>query len=174
MEMSNLSTRVVYENQWMRVREDGIQRADGSKGIYGVVEKTNFALIVPFDGSGFWLVEQFRYPVGQRYWEFPQGCWELDPEIDPEALARGELEEETGLAAGEMHHLGFLHQAYGVLSHGFNAWLATDLYPGNPQRTVEEQDMRSARFSIDEWRGMVRSGEVRDAGSIAAYGLLNL
>src|SRR4051794_30183138 len=99
----------------MRVREDVIRRADGSDGIYGVVEKKDFALIIPFDGDHVWLVEQFCYPVGRRYWEFPQGSWEELDKVDREELARGELEEETGLRARQMRHLGFLHQAYRVL-----------------------------------------------------------
>jgi 8-oxo-dGTP pyrophosphatase MutT (NUDIX family) len=174
MDISTVSSRVVYENQWMRVREDQVRRADGTEGLYGVVEKVNFALVVPFDGSGFWLVEQFRYPVGRRYWEFPQGSWEEDHQAEPQELARGELKEETGLSAGKMRHLGFLHQAYGVLNHGFDVWLATELTRGEARRTAEEQDMRAARFSIDQWQSMVRSGQVRDAGSIAAYALLDL
>jgi hypothetical protein len=40
------STRLVYENRWMRVREDTIRRRDGSIGIYGVVEKPDFVVIV--------------------------------------------------------------------------------------------------------------------------------
>ena len=32
-------SRVVYENRWMTVREDTIRRADGSAGIYGIVDK---------------------------------------------------------------------------------------------------------------------------------------
>jgi hypothetical protein len=37
---------VVYENRWMKVREDAIRRQDGSIGIYGVVEKSDFVVIV--------------------------------------------------------------------------------------------------------------------------------
>ena len=36
-----LHSDVVYENRWMRVRHDQIQRRDGSKGIYGFVDKPN-------------------------------------------------------------------------------------------------------------------------------------
>jgi ADP-ribose pyrophosphatase len=43
------ATRVVYENRWMRVREDAIVRQDGSPGIYGVVEKADFAIIAPVE-----------------------------------------------------------------------------------------------------------------------------
>lgn len=57
------STRVVYENAHMRLREDGIRRPDGSVGTYAYVEKPDFALIIPVEDGGFHLVEQYRYPV---------------------------------------------------------------------------------------------------------------
>src|SRR3712207_9507838 len=68
-------SREVYRNPWLRVREDAVERADGSAGVYSVVEKPHFALVLPYERDGFWLVEQFRYPVGRRAWEFPQGTW---------------------------------------------------------------------------------------------------
>jgi hypothetical protein len=67
-------TRLVYENRWMRVREDAVRRRDGSEGIYDVIEKSDFLVIVPLEeGRGIHLVQQYRYPVGAQYWEFPQG-----------------------------------------------------------------------------------------------------
>ncbi len=63
----------------MKVREDNILRRDGSAGIYGIVEKPDFALIVPMHDGMIHLVEQYRYPVKGRFWEFPQGSWEQDP-----------------------------------------------------------------------------------------------
>ena len=68
-----VSTREVYRNPWMALREDEIRRPDGSAGIYSVVDKPDFALVIPAEPDGFHLVEQYRYPVGGRYWEFPQG-----------------------------------------------------------------------------------------------------
>jgi hypothetical protein len=72
-----LGSRQVYRNAWMTVREDQVERDDGSTGIYGVVDKPDFALVIPAADNGFWLVEQFRYPAGRRAWEFPQGSWSL-------------------------------------------------------------------------------------------------
>ena len=40
--IEDTSTRFVYENRGMRVREDTIPRRDGSTGIYGLVEKPDF------------------------------------------------------------------------------------------------------------------------------------
>ena len=110
--ITTLSSREVYRNHWMRVREDEILRSNGEKGIYGVVEKHDAAIILPIDDGRVWLVEQFRYTIQERALELPQGGWEM--EIDsPEELARGELKEELGLDAALMTHLGTLWIAYG-------------------------------------------------------------
>src|SRR5690348_14980997 len=95
------SSRVVYENRWIRLHEER-------------VELSPSALIVPVHDGIVWLVEQYRHPVGDRFLEFPQGAWEHDPDASPEALARGELAEETGLRASSMERLGRLYFAPGI------------------------------------------------------------
>jgi ADP-ribose pyrophosphatase len=103
--IQTLSSRVVYSNPWMTVREDKILRSNGKEGIYGVADKDDSAIIIPIqtvNGEDFvWLVEQFRYTVQERCLELPQGGWEMG-EVDAEELARGELKEELGLHAETM------------------------------------------------------------------------
>ena len=164
------ATRVVYKNKWMRVREDEVVRDDGSHGIFGVVEKRDFALIIPAEDDAVWLVEQFRYPVAGRFWEFPQGSWE-NQAAEPAELARAELAEEPGLRAATLQHLGHLYEAYGYSDQGFDVFLATHLTPGAPTHSVEEQDMASRRVTTSEFEEMVARGEIKDAPSVAAYGL---
>src|SRR4051812_16793960 len=60
------STRVVYENRWMRGHEDRLEREDGSPGLYGWIEKGPAAIVVPIEDGHVWLVEQYRHPVGRR------------------------------------------------------------------------------------------------------------
>ena len=105
--ITTLSSREVYRNHWMRVREDEILRSNGEKGIYGVVEKDDAAIILPIDEGRVWLVEQFRYTIQERALELPQGGWEMEVD-NPEELARGELKEEMGLMPREMTYLGSL------------------------------------------------------------------
>ena len=71
-------------------REDEIELPDGSTSVYGVVERPDFALVLPADRDGFWLVEQYRHPIGRRNWEFPQGTWSHGSDGTPEELARAE------------------------------------------------------------------------------------
>lgn len=173
-EIRSLSSRVVYENRWMTVREDEIERLDGSRGVYGVVEKTDFALVIPAENGGFHMVEEYRYPIGRRTWNFPQGSYPDRRTGPPEDLARHELAEETGLRAGTLTPLGYLHCAQGTISQGFHAFLATDLEPGETAREIEEQDMRQRFVPREEFEAMIRSGDVTDDSTVAAYTLLRL
>jgi len=166
------ASRVVYENPWMRVREDAIGRPDGSAGIYGVVEKPDFALVIPVDADGVWLVEQYRYPVGGRFWEFPQGSWEDRPDVDPAVLAAAELREEAGLLAGRLDHVGRIFTAYGYATQGCQVWVATDLTEGPRAPSVEEQDLVARRFSQTEWLAMLAGGVIQDASTLAAWALV--
>jgi len=174
-EIATLRTRLVYENRWMRVREDAIRRPDGSQGIYGVVEKSDFVVIAPVEEDGsVHLVEQYRYPVGARFWEFPQGAWEHAPEADPIDVARGELQEETGLLADHMTAAGHLLQAYGYATQGYHVFLARGLRPAARKLDHEEQGLITRRFSGSELTRMIRDGEIKDATTVAALGLLQL
>jgi hypothetical protein len=73
--ITTLGSRVVYENPWLTLREDKIKRLDGSEGIYSVVDKPDFSVVIPFGNNGFHLAEQYRYPLRRRVWEFPQGAF---------------------------------------------------------------------------------------------------
>ncbi|TDC71472.1 NUDIX hydrolase [Actinomadura sp. GC306] len=167
-----VGTRVVYENPWMIVREDAVERPDGSRGIYGVVDKPDFVLVIPVERDGFHLVEEYRYPIGRRTWSFPQGSLPGRQDADPEELARLELAQETGLRAGALRHLGYLNCSHGTSGQGFNIFVASDLTAGEPDREPEEQDMRQKWVSGAEFRALVREGRITDDSTLAAYALL--
>ncbi|MFL6142249.1 MAG: NUDIX domain-containing protein [Labedaea sp.] len=172
--MRALESRQVYANAWMTVREDVIRRPDGSEGIFGVVDKPGYALVIPWDGQRFMLVEQFRYPLGVRRWEFPQGTAPKRADVDAAELAARELREETGLIASRLDELGTLDVAPGMSSQRGRVFLATGLTEGPPQREHEEQDMRCAWFGRAELDAMIRNSEITDSQSLAAYALLLL
>ena len=172
--IETVATREIYRNPWMVLREDDIRRPDGSTGIYAVVDKPTFALVMPYDGQRFGLVEQFRYPVGARRWEFPQGTAPGVADTEPLQLAESELREETGLRATSFEALGQVDIAPGLSSQRGWVFLATGIAEGESDREHEEQDMRSEWFARDEVERMIRSGVIVDSQSIAAYGLFLL
>jgi hypothetical protein len=66
-----LSSRKVYENNWIGVREDSVIRPDGEPGIYGVVQFKNIAVgvLAVEDDDSIYLVGQYRYTLGRYSWE---------------------------------------------------------------------------------------------------------
>jgi 8-oxo-dGTP pyrophosphatase MutT (NUDIX family) len=179
----------------MIVREDDIRRPDGTIGIYGVVNKPTYALVIARDTADarsdqadadvrsdqtvdrYRLVEQFRYPIGLRRWEFPQGTapGSLEGEQPPPAkLAADELREETGLRAESMVVLGQLDVAPGMSSQRGWVFLATGITEGEHERELEEQDMHSEWFTGDRIDEMIVDGTITDAQTIAAWTLLRL
>ena len=174
-EIETLSSRTVYANRWISVREDAVRFASGHEGIYGVIDKPDFVLVVPLHDDGrIELVEQYRYPLSRRFWEAPQGGWPAERKATPEEVARGELAEETGFRAASMTPIGHFHQAPGLLNQGYQAFLAKGLVPGQVQRDIEEQGMMSRAFTLDEVVAMIAKGQIKDAPTIAALGLLRL
>jgi 8-oxo-dGTP pyrophosphatase MutT (NUDIX family) len=163
------SSRLVYENRWMRVHEDITELPDGSPGLYGWVEKPPSALIVPLTDEHVWLVEQWRHPPRARFWEFPQGAWEDAPGASAEDLARGELAEETGLRAARVEHLGRLYFAYGLTDQSVDVWRATGLEPGEQALEATEQGLLVQRFDRAEVDRMVQENVIQDAASVAAW-----
>ena len=181
-EITTLSSRIAYENKWLRLREDIIRRPDGSEGLYGVVERDDFVVVAALglrqegDQQGPWLamVQQYRYPVRQRLWELPMGMWEERPGATPEAVAAGELREETGLIAERMQHAGVLFQGGGYSNQKGHVFLATGLEQQQATPESTERDMISRRIPLFEVEAMIRDGRITCMVSIAAFGMLRL
>jgi 8-oxo-dGTP pyrophosphatase MutT (NUDIX family) len=173
-DIRTLTSGVVYEDHWMRLRLDEIERRDGSRGAYAFVEKTDFALVIPAENDGFHLVEEFRYPIGRRTWSFPQGGFPHGQTGDPTELARLELLQETGLRARNLVKLGCLNCAHGLSSQRGHFFLATGLEPGTPEREHEEQDMRQEWVPRTRFEEMITGGVITDDSTVAAYALLLL
>lgn len=172
-EISQRASRIVYENPWLRLRVDDIEYADGTPGSYSVVEKSDFVVVLAAEAGGFWLVEQYRYPVGRRLWEFPQGAWPAGQTGSQLDLARHELREETGHTAGRWRHLGRLYAAGGYSNQALDVFLATELTAGLPDREPTEQGMVHRWFAATDVRAMIASGAFADAHSVAALALLD-
>jgi 8-oxo-dGDP phosphatase len=171
-EIRTLSSSVVYADNWTQLRRDEIERSDGSKGTYAVVERDDFALIIPAENGGFHLVEEYRHPLGRRGWSFPQGSFPRGQSGTAEDLARAELAQETGLRAGQITPLGVLAVAHGMSDQYGEHWLATELTQGEPDLEPEELGLRHAWVRRDDFEAMTRDGRIVDTSTLAAYAFL--
>lgn len=157
----------MYDNPWIKVREDQVIRPDGKPGIYGVVHFKNKAIgVVPIDDEGMiFLVGQYRYPLDVYSWEIPEGgCPENE---DPLEAAKRELLEETGLTASSWKELGRAHLSNSVCDEESIYYLATGLTQGqaNPEGTEE---LAHKRVPFQEALQMVLRSEITDSVSVMA------
>jgi len=67
--------------------------------------------------------------------------------------------------------LGYLHEAYGYCTSGFEVWLATQLVGGAQQLEPTEADLVIASFTADELWRLVTGGQLTDAPTLAALAL---
>ncbi|MEN4704567.1 NUDIX hydrolase [Pantoea agglomerans] len=168
-EIETLESRQIYRNRWMSIKEDRILRADGSEGVYSVIEKDDFVVVIPVENDEVYLVEQYRYPLGQRTTELPQGSWECSHDAAPEDVARGELKEETGLSAGKMLYVGYQKLAQGYSAQGYHIYLATQLTFTGQQLEEEEYGLTVKKIKISAFAQLIRDGEIIDATSVTAF-----
>jgi ADP-ribose pyrophosphatase len=160
------SSRPVYANPWIRVREDVAELPDGRTTIYGVVECAGAVGILPFiDPDTVLLVGQYRYVVGDFYWEMPTGAAHAGEAL--ETTAQRELAEEAGYEAGRLVALGSFHTSKSILHEVAHLFFAEDLRPASRPPDPTEFIERRA-FSFVEALAMVERGEIKDSMTIVA------
>lgn len=159
------STRIAYENPWIKVREDKIVRKNGAEGIYGFLEVKESVCVVAVDDQGrICLVESYRHPFNEWFWELPGGGGEGENLI---SASKKELQEETGIIAAEWANLGRGRVCNGLSTEYQTNVLATDLEVHD--FVQEEDETRGRKFvTLDELDSLIAKGEVNDNQSITA------
>ncbi len=166
-----VGTRLVYQNEWISVREDSVLRPDGSPGIYGVVDtRIATGVIALTTKQEVYLIGQWRYPLERYSWEIVEGGTD-EGELPLDAIKR-ELKEEAGLVAKEWQQLGGeVHLSNCFSSERALLYVASDLQkvPSEPDAT---EVLQVKKVPLSECLAMIDSGEITDAMSV--IGLLRL
>ena len=164
-----LSSREIYENPWLHLREDVAEMPNGRTTIYGVVTFGNCVGVVPFvDEDHVLLVRQYRYVQAEDHrWEIPTGGVHEGESL--EEAAQRELAEEAGYVAGSLVHVNSYYTSKCVCDETAHLYVGQDLTPA--QASPDETEFLECRvFSFDEALRMVLEGEIMD--SMSVIGLL--
>lgn len=159
------SSEVMFSSTWFQVRRDETRRPDGSCGTYDhVVVPGSVTVLAVDDGMRLAVIRQWIYVHRAVQWRLPTGRIEAsDP--DPEAAARRELREETGISADRLVRLGTINCADSFTNLREHAFLATGLRLGDPEPEVGEDDIELHWLRLEQVLNLVRRGELPHAGS---------
>ncbi|MDQ3536583.1 MAG: NUDIX hydrolase [Bacteroidota bacterium] len=161
-----LSSREIYENPWIKVREDQVINPSGGEGIYGVVSMKATALgIIPLDEAGnTWLVGQYRYTLDEYSWEIPMGGG--NKSLDTLETAKRELKEETGITANRWTQIMRIHTSNSVTDEEGYVYLAQDLQFGATEYD-ETEDIKIWKLPFTKVIDMAMDGSITDSISLA-------
>jgi 8-oxo-dGTP pyrophosphatase MutT (NUDIX family) len=165
------SSKIVYSNPWIQVREDAVITPEGRDGIYGVIESKDSVMIAVLNEKNeLYLIRTFSYPVSSWSWELPGGGSERE---DMETAARRELAEETGITARQWIQLGKTRVCNGLMTEKTAIYLARDLTFGKKLEADDAGLISDGRFfSIEAIHEMIRSGDIDDGQTITGMYLV--
>lgn len=164
------STRTVYENRWIAVREDRVV-GPGGPGIYGVVrmQQPSVFVVAVDEHDRVCLIALERYPTGTRSIEVPSGG--ADGE-QPRIAAERELREETGLRAADWTEVGAMYALNGIADAPEHVFVARELSPaagGTDGADAREEGIDElAWVPLPEVWEMIAAGRITDGETIAA------
>lgn len=155
------NSKSVFNGKVFSVHCDDVRLSDGRPAKREVVEHPGGVCIAAVDDEQhIYVVEQYRYPMGETIMELPAG--KLEPGEDPEQAALRELQEETGLQARNIRLVGVLYPTPGYCSEKLYLYLATDLQQG-AQQLDEGELLHCDRIPFSELRTLVLDNTIKDA-----------
>jgi len=161
-----LSSREIYVNAWIHVREDKILRDGCGEGIFGVVEmKHGSSVLAMNDQEEVYLVREYKYAFGGDTLEVISGGLEQDEH--PLDGAKRELREEVGFEAEEWTDLGVLNPYTTAIHCPNHLFLARGLrhVGASPD---EMEILETVHIPFAEAVDRVMRGEITHGASVVA------
>lgn len=168
-----MAAREIYRGRVVHLCVEDVVLPNGHETPLEIVRHPGAAAVATLDAEGrVTLLRQYRHAVGGWLWEVPAG--KLDPGEMPATCAARELREEAGLVAGYLEPVGSIVTCPGFCDEVIHLYVATDLRSAATERGVDEVIDAVEAIPLGRALAMVRSGEIRDAKTIAALMQVNL
>ena len=167
MEEKTLSRKTVYEGKILNVDVLEVELADGRRSIREIVQHGVAVAIIPQRPDGrFVFIRQFRKAMERVCFEVVAG--NCDPGEPEEVSAARELQEETGYVADSLELLGPIFPSVGYCTERIDVYFAEVSEQGSTAFD-EDEHIEPIILTEDEMDEMIRSGEVTDAKTLAAW-----
>lgn len=167
--LRRLSTELLHKNPWWEYRRDEYLHPNEEKGEFFYVHTLGSVFVIPVLNDGrFVLLRQFRYLNQIESLEFVGGG--MKPGCEYEGMAREELREEAGYEAGVLTPIGWFNPMNGASDERCYVFVARQLTPVG-SRPESSEEFEPVLVTSDELGGLIRSGEIWDGMTLAAYAL---
>jgi len=159
-----IKTEEIYSGKVIHVVKDEVELDDGSKTYREVVMHNGGVCIALKDGDYYYMVRQYRYPMGKEMLEFPAGKIEKDE--DPDLAIIREAEEETGYTVKNIKKYGYIVPTCGYSNEKIY------LYYGEADKKVGQhldidERINVEKYTLKQIEEMICNNEIDDSKTIA-------
>lgn len=160
------SSKIVYQNRWISVREDRVARPDGKPGIFGVVTMLPGSSVIPIDNKGnVYLTKEYHYGVDRVTVEAISGGIERGE--NKLSTAKRELKEETGFSAKKWIYLGAVDPFTTVVHSPNYMYLAENLSRGKSHQE-ETEKIRVIKIPLKKALQWVKKSKITHSATCVA------
>jgi len=168
-----IRTQESYQcGKFYRVDKDRVLTPGGIETDYYVVKMKPTVSIIPMNDDGrIYMTLQHRYPTDNYFPELPSGSTEEKDKKDLIAVARRELEEETGLVSSDWQSAGSFEEANGFSDRTCHIFIARGVSKKeNPDWDPLDKDLhKSVSYTYGQIEKMLADGKIRDGLTISSF-----
>ena len=165
MEEKTLKNKRIYDGIIVKLDLDDVLCPNGVESKREVIRHPGGASVLCINDNKVLLIKQFRYPYKEVIYEIPAG--KLEKGEDPYNAAMREFEEETGRKTDKLEFLGVIYPTVGYTDEKIYLYLAKD-YKTTETHFDKDEFVESIEVSLDEFKEMVKNGNIKDAKTICA------
>jgi ADP-ribose pyrophosphatase len=163
-----LSSRLVFDHKWYKLRQDVVQLPDGRRlDDYFVSVRDDVVVVYAMTTEGeVLLVRQYKHGAQEILTELPAGFFDISEESPLEAAKR-ELLEETGFVSDDWHPLAQTIDNPTKDSNRFYLFLAKECRRVSTQQLDENEDIALLLTTPQELPEMIQNGDIKVHSMIA-------
>lgn len=159
-----LKSKKVFNGNLLHVFLDEVRLPDGKTSTREWIKHPGACAVVPvFESGDIMMLRQFRYPMGQIFWEIPAG--KIDAGESQDKTAQRELREEAGVSAENFTYIGHFYPGIGYsdeVIHIFTAWNLKSV----SHNVDDDEFVIRQRIPFKEAVEMVHTGEINDGKTV--------